>query len=234
MAGNPRKRQQKLERKAAKRKEKKHLETRERSQSMAERMTAATRFPVLHSLVTVDFWDEGMGWALLSRLMPDGFVAVAVFLVDRYCLGVKNAGAEIVPRSVYEDQFLRKMQSRFDARKMTPAGVRKLVEAAVAYAHDLGFAPQEDYHKAKALFGDIDPNECDETFEFGKDGKPLFIAGPSDDPARCRRILATLTDRLGPNGFHFTIPMGDPEEFGLVELPEEEEDRLLEGEAPEE
>jgi hypothetical protein len=45
-----------------------------------------------------------------------------------------------------------------------------------------------------------------EELEFGKDGKPLFIAGPHDGQARCRQILATLARSCGPDGSHFFMP----------------------------
>src|SRR4051812_29540405 len=59
MAADPRKRQKKLERRAAKRKEKKHLVVREQGAGMGERLTAATKYPVLHSWVTENFWTQG-------------------------------------------------------------------------------------------------------------------------------------------------------------------------------
>jgi hypothetical protein len=148
-----------------------------------------------------------MGSVLLSRQLPDGRVAVAVFLLDVYCLGVKDAIAQILHRSTYESEFVRKTRSQFTVRPMSPAAVRKLVEGAVAYAADLGIAPHPDYHKAKLLFGDIDPAECAEEFTYGKDGKPFFVAGPHDTPERCQQIMSTLTHRLGQDGFTFLIPL---------------------------
>ena len=41
------------------------------------------------------------------------------------------------------------------------------------------------------------------TFTFGRDGKPLYLAGPLDAPAVVERRLAQLTERLGPDGFEF-------------------------------
>src|SRR5438105_3691381 len=120
MAADPRKRQKKLERRAAKRKEKKHLIVREQSAGLGERLTAAAAAPVLHAWVTDDLWTQGMGWVLLSRQLPNGYVAVVVFLVDRYCLGVKNALAEIVSRFEYDSKFVRKMRSQFTAKDVTP------------------------------------------------------------------------------------------------------------------
>jgi hypothetical protein len=213
MATNPRKRQQKLERRAAKRKEHKHQAARRQQALPLERLAASAKFPVLHAWVSDNVWNEGMGWVLLSRLLPDGSVAAGVFLLDRYCLGVKDALAEILPRSTYDDKFVRKMRGQFTSQDVTPAAARKLVEDAVAYAADLGFPPHADYHKAKLVFGDIDPRECTEQFEFGKDGKPYFFAGPHDGPERCRQILGILLGKCGPGGFDYVIPLGEPERY---------------------
>ena len=57
------------------------------------------------------------------------------------------------------------------------------------------------------LFGDVDPAASEARFEFGKDGKPFFIAGPRDTPARCKQILTTLANTCGPDGFHYLIPV---------------------------
>ncbi len=168
-------------------------------------------YPIVHCRVTEDLWTQGMGQALLSRELPDGSIAVAIFLVDRYCLGVKNALARIMGRFTYESDFVRKIAGQFPMGDFAPTGARKLVEDALAYAEDLGFHPHADYHKAKPLFGTIDPAECHDQFEFGKDGKPMFIAGPHDTPERCRKIMATLLHRCGRDGFHYLIPMADPD-----------------------
>jgi hypothetical protein len=57
------------------------------------------------------------------------------------------------------------------------------------------------------LFGDTNPAESNAEFEFGKDGKPFFVAGPHDTPERCRQILATLTHTCGQDQFHFMLPV---------------------------
>lgn len=84
------------------------------------------------------------------------------------------------------------------------------MEGAAAYARGLGFSPHPNYHKAKLLFGTIDPGECAEEFEFGKDGMPFFISGPNDTVERCRQIVSTLTHSCGPGGFHYFVGVGNP------------------------
>src|SRR5437016_2230285 len=79
MAADPKKRQKKLERRAAKRKEKKQTLVRAESGGLPERLSAATRYPVLHCWISDTVKDEGLGWVLLSREFPNGQVAVASF-----------------------------------------------------------------------------------------------------------------------------------------------------------
>jgi hypothetical protein len=222
MPTDPRKRQKKQERRTAKRKAKQHQLARTKQAGLPQRLASAAIYPVLHSCVTTDLWTEGLGWVCLSRELPGGSVGFAVFLVDRYCLGVKNAMADVASRSAYDSQIVRKMRSQFKSEDMSPAAVRKLVEAAVAYARDLGFHPHPDYAKARLIFGDIDPTQCDEEFEFGKDGKPFFVGGPNDSLGRCRQIVNTLERRCGPGGYHYIVPLTGDEEV-LPESPDWEE-----------
>ena len=58
-------------------------------------------------------------------------------------------------------------------------------------------------------FGDIDAGACPTAYAFGKDGKPLYIAGPHDTPARIRKILRTLIDNVGEDNFDYVLPFDD-------------------------
>lgn len=207
MASKLKNRQRKVERREAKRKEKRRTLAKSRNLGLAESLKSAARYPVLDCCCTATMWDDGMGNVLLSRTLPDGRVAFAVFLVDLYCLGVKDAFGHIVTQGEYKD-FHADLASRGQLDKLAPAECRELVEGAVEYAADLGLRPHADYRKVFPIFGDIDREDCDEEFVYGDNGKPHFIAGPSDSPQRCQQIVNTLNDTCGPNEYHFTMPMG--------------------------
>jgi hypothetical protein len=224
MAADPRKRRKKLAKRTAKRKAKHHEMAREKSVGLPERMTAAAGYPILDSLVTTGLWDTGMGSVILSRELPAGGVAVAIFLVDRYCLGVKDAIAKIASRYEYDTEILHKMRSQSQFRPITPETARGFVESAVEYAGSLGMPPHPDYHRARLIFGDIDPAAATEQLEFGKDGKPLFIAGPNDTPARCRQIMATL-QRAGVGDAELLMPVA-PDELDSLEIADDDDDSL--------
>jgi hypothetical protein len=221
MAVDPRKRQKKLQRRAARQKAKHRALVREKSKGFAAQLATAAGCPILHSSITPTTWTDGLGWVCLSRELPNGSVALALFLVDRYCLGVKNIMAQIVSQFDYESSTVKQMRER-EAESVPPSTARKLVEQAVEYARKLGFQPHPDYAKARHIFGDIDAGECKEEFEFGKDGKPLFITGPHDTPGRCQQIRNTLERSCGPGGYHYVMSIpGDtmvrPEMFARDE-----------------
>ena len=141
-----------------------------------------------------------------------------MFLLDVYCLGVKNAFYLV---SSPEDYALNMSGYGEDVsyERVHPSCLRKLVEGAVDYARKLGFAPHPDYARAVKLFGDIEAAPCPERYTYGKDGKPLYVSGPHETPAQSRKILDTLTRRLGPGGFHFMTAVGSSEHDAALEAP---------------
>jgi hypothetical protein len=207
MSVDPRKRQKKLERRKAKQKAERRELAQRGPQTLASRLERMAVAPILHCCVTDGLWETGIGQVVVSRQLSNGNVAFAAFLLDVYCLGVKNAMADIASRAKYDLDLYAKLADRYTLLPISPESARKLVEGAVAYAHDLGFAPHADYHAAKMIFGDISAEACAEEYRFGKDGKPFFISGPHDSPSRCNEILHRLRGRCGEDGHHFLVGM---------------------------
>lgn len=207
MVLNPRQRQKKTERRNAKQKARRKDLVPHQKGSLTAQLSDAARNPIVHCCANSTLWEQGIGYVLLSRSIGSGSVAFAAFLVDVYCLGVKDVMFDISTRRQYELQIYDKLMGQHLVTKLKPECARKLVEGAVDFAHDAGLYPHPDYHKGKTLFGDIDATACGERFEFGQDGKPFFVAGPYDNPGRCQQILRLLTERYGEDGFHCLLPV---------------------------
>ena len=210
MALDPRKRQKKLQRRAQKQKERKKALAKHDSRDVSFRLERAAAAPVLHSCGTRALWN-GMGYVLLSRQLSNGAVAFAAFLVDMYCLGVKDGMYNVLSRVEYDQGPYQRLFPAGERVRLRPECARKLVEGAVEFALDLGIAPHRDYRTAKLIFGDIDAAACSKEFEYGRDGKPFFVAGPHDSLARCRQIAEQLAARCGPDGAHYIIPVSRDE-----------------------
>ena len=231
MAKDPRKLQKKLQRQKAKDKAKKKALAERNSPDMAKRMQRAAQEPILHCCTTTDLFDEGIGNVLVSRELGSGAVAFAAFLVDMYCLGVKDVALGITTRGDYDWRIYTKTAREFEIVNLEPAAARKLIEGAVEYATEAGFPPHRDYRKARPILGDIDAAACTEEFTYGKAGKPFFFAGPYDSPTRCRQIINTLANRFGPDGFNYALVTPDlasaPAAASMLGLEDFDEDQFI-------
>jgi hypothetical protein len=137
--------------------------------------------------------------------------SVCVYLLDVYCLGVKNA---MGPDNLDEHRLRRLTDRAFSSYQTPPIPapvelVRDLVLGAAEYALNLGVAPHPDFHQARAHLG---PRTGPSAITFGRDGKPTYVSGPYDD---ADQIIRTLRRAVGPNGFHYTIGL-DPETLRIA------------------
>jgi len=167
---------------------------------------AASTFGVSYCIVSEGLFDVGIGYIVLGRTISPTKMAMAAFLLDVYCLGAKNAFYAEIDQEKFRELVDGIKESAGPFVDTDPECARKIVDSAVDYAKQLGFAPHEDYPPAQALFGDIDAGSCSTDYEFGKDGKPLFVAGPNDTPATIRKIMRTLTDKVGEENFDYVVP----------------------------
>ena len=172
--------------------------------AMAPQIATAANSPIYESLVPAKLFELGMGNLVFSRSLPDGRIALAVFLLDVFCLGVKNAFFAIVAREEYAKRRSSWLTVE-SLQPMQPACFRKLVEGGVAYAHELGFSPHVDYDVASQIFGDVQATACPTHFEYGRDGKPFYISGPHETATQVRAIFEQLQRRLGPGNFDYLV-----------------------------
>jgi len=203
--------EQQRQRKLAKKKSKERLSQKlaaQRRQQMASligKMTAAANYPIHGCYISAACVDgRGMGPVMFVREKSPGQFVMAVFLIDSFCLGVKNAMAAYRTRSELSD-MLERMQEHGKFETVTPGVARGYVEAAIAYAASLGFKPHDDYRKIESIWGTVEPEPIPEHYQFGKDGRPVFIAGPDDDEARQNMIFRTLAQSVGEENFDFTV-----------------------------
>ncbi|RWX43425.1 hypothetical protein H206_02459 [Candidatus Electrothrix aarhusensis] len=152
--------------------------------------------------------NVGIGSVIITRKTSNGDILASVFLVDAYCLGVKDCFVRMFNEETYPS-FLKEVNRQGKLKKIHPTCARKIIEKAGEYAADLGFSPHTDYREAKKIFGDIDSAACPRSFEFGKNGKPLYIAGPYDKPKFVKNVLAKLAKKSGPDGYHYVAHIDD-------------------------
>jgi hypothetical protein len=177
--------------------------------SSSNLLPQAAASPIRHCLLADSLFENGMGTLVLARGGTMGPVSIAAFLLDAYCLGVKD----IIHQSVgsYQlPQIIDRLAGSAPLRSVEPAYARKLLHDLVHWAAAFGFHPPREFAAAERLFGSVDPQACDATFKFGKDGKPFYVSGPTASPMTVRRRMNQLLARLGPDGFDYLVEVPLP------------------------
>jgi hypothetical protein len=147
--------------------------------------------------------ESGLAIVAVARRHKPQRVSVCGYLVDTYCLGVKNALGPQVMNDRDLPEFLSTYFSAIqDGRPAVEAPldlVRHLVWGAVDYARGLGFEPAPDF---AATTGHLGAWEETSAITFGRDGTPLYVQGPHDNPSA---TIRTLTRSVGEGNFHYLL-----------------------------
>lgn len=168
--------------------------------------------------LTVDGHDEwpdatskdpgvsGLAAVVVARRHRPQRVSVCGYLVDVYCLGVKNVlGPKVMndrDLPAFRDMFFGGFENAGAPVEAPLELARHLVWGGIDYARGLGFEPHPDFPAAAGHLGSWQETS---TITFGKDGKPFYIQGPRDDPDR---VMRTLTRSVGGGNFDYTLVVG--------------------------
>lgn len=206
MGRNDARRQKALAKKKAKRTAKHKQNLRVSAADSLERqyIREGLKQPLAECLATHSDFDTGMTAIMVIKPVEYDIQLLGAFTVDSYCLGVKDCFLSVG----HPEQIAEQRETMVP---IPPEDAKKLILGAVDYAERLGFPPPKEFRQAMRIFDGVDENASEKTYEYGRDGKPFFISGPHDSPAKCRLILAQLEKSCGEGNHHFMMSVEDPE-----------------------
>jgi hypothetical protein len=167
--------------------------------TLPEKVRRAASAPIRHCLLNGSLFESGVGTLIFARGVPGGELAMASFLLDVHCLGIKDVVFRSVARTDLEE-WIATADETDPLVTMEPSHARKLLRDLRDWAESIGFSPAEDFEVVERLFGDVSTASCDVTFQFGHDGKPFYVPGPSESPMQIRRRMEQLRARFGEKG----------------------------------
>ena len=130
---------------------------------------------------------------------------MGVYLIDIYCLGLKNTFYNPdVSYPEFRDLIFNKPDEKHIGIDIDEA--HSIIYGGIEYAENLGFKPHSDFKVTKFILKHREEIEFDDTIEFGKDGKPFYFAGPYDSKEKINKIYLQLQKSVGENNFDFVIP----------------------------
>jgi hypothetical protein len=175
----------------------------------------ARNFP-LHGCWMMDGWEEdGITPVVVARMQENNRIMFGVYMVDYYCLGIKDA----FTRADYSPNRFERELPELCAQAPIVCSVElahELIYGALEYAEKLGFQPHADFYNQKAdlMLDPPDAHPRTNNVLFGKDGKPLYISGPYDNEMKSKSVINTLMRTCGPGNFDYLVSVGDmPDEM---------------------
>ncbi len=155
--------------------------------------------------VNENWQEEGMATVLVSKKMPSGKLIAGMYLVDTYCLGLKDTTYKFALDDIAFNDFLEELNHQHFMVKCDLNFAHNLIYGAIDYAETFGFSAAKDFEITGHL---LDPSLIDDgidEIEFGYNGKPLYVAGPYDD---FKKIINTLEKNVGSENYDYILPDG--------------------------
>ena len=142
-------------------------------------LRASTGFagsPLQACLLSEGLRECGAGMLILARGVTVDQFGVGVFVLNSYCTGIKEAAFMRIEGLEFADMVDR-LALRLPLEPVDPSYARKLMRDLAAWADEIGFASARDYPAVERLFGDINADACETSFQFGREGKPFYVRG---------------------------------------------------------
>jgi hypothetical protein len=226
MPKDQRKRQEKLLKRRLKQKQKKKQAARA-SFGVSEKavIRRACSYPLYECHINDGWQEQGMASILISRRQSESLVILGSYIVDIYCLGVKDTYCRAnLPMAKYHETRERYINN-IHVKKCSPELAHQVIYGGIDFAAGLDLQPHKDFLLSRHV---LEPREAippNPDIEFGKNGKPFYVAGPHDNFSR---IMNHLENTLGRDGFHFIVPLEDPDEYDDFDMNSYEDEDLFE------
>lgn len=152
-----------------------------------------------------DWQESGMAHVIVTRVRPSGNLVMAVFLVDTFCLGVKDAGYhENISPSDFEE-YLYNYKEDMGLEEISYNEAHNIIYGAMAFAEEGGIKPVKEFDPAGYILEEDTDDIPLIEYDFGKNGKHFLIVNPDRNEMPYYHILKK---NLGDD-FEFVMPYGD-------------------------
>jgi len=184
--------------------------------------TKARELPYHETFVLPEWNESGITQVIVSKKMPGGNFIIGTYLVDLYCLGLKDSAWYFNQSSVEYKQLMDLFIERFgELETCTVEFANNLIFGAIDYAEEAEIKPHKSFSITEYILNPELIDDGIDELEFGKDGKHFFVAGPYD---KTDFIIGKLNRTLGKDNFLFMVSEEQYNEMEDDDYYDEEED----------
>jgi hypothetical protein len=166
-------------------------------------VTRAHELPFHECFINLDWKTGGMASIAISKKMPSGKFIVGLYMIDMFCLGVKNALFQFALDSFGYDEFIQKINAQSEIVKCDLVEAHNIIFGAIDFAAENGFKPQKDFSITQYIPDENLIDDRIDEIEFGRNGRPFYFAGPYDNT---RQVIETLEKNVGEGNFDVVLP----------------------------
>jgi hypothetical protein len=176
----------------------------------------------LECYATAGYFEKGLGDFIVLGQVPGGSYVMACFLVDFWCVGLKDAWGRPVPsRHEFEETILDPWRERATLVRVEAKDVHRYVAGAIRFSHMNGFRLPPHWERFAAILGDLGDVRNTDLSGFGIDGGLRFVG--EFDFLRRRLIGSTVEEFLSRPDVKY-ITSADSLEWEDEESEEDDED----------
>ncbi len=160
--------------------------------------------------INESYKENGLGHIIVTRLHKGGRKTIGCYMVDTYCLGVKDAFCRVRMEDYEYDDFINTLEKEYHLMKISYNEAHNLIYGAIEFADEAGIDPCIDFSLAKYILEEDTEAIPLIEYEYGKDGKHLLVVSSRKE---ADRYLPALRANLGSD-FNYTIednPFETPE-----------------------
>lgn len=145
-----------------------------------------------------DLNEYGLGHIIVTRNHTGGKVSMAEYLVDIYCLGVKDS----FYRLRMDDYEVEDIVRQIDAMECPYNEAHNWIYGAIAFAEEAGIEPDKSFNLTQYMLEEDTDDIPLMEFEYGKEGKHLLVAHNRQE---ANRYLPLLKQNLGDGNYDFIV-----------------------------
>ena len=123
--------------------------------------------------ISEDMTECGEGHVIVTRRHTGGRISVAIYLVDTYCLGVKDSFFRL---RLEEEELEEMLDSAPNLRECSYNEAHNWVYGAIAWAEEAGIEPDKSFAVTQYMLEEDTDDIPLIEYEFGRAGKHLLMA----------------------------------------------------------
>ena len=153
-------------------------------------------------------FEVGEGYVIVTRKHTGGKISFADYLIDTYCVGVKNSFYKLrIEEDEFED-FLNRASEEDNLIECSYEEAHNIVYGAVEFAGEADIDPDKSFALSRYMLEEDTEDVPLIEYEFGKDGKHFLVASSGFEASK---HLPKLKKTYGTD-FRYIVPCTD---FGV-------------------